>query len=267
LVPVRFVKTNDNEIVYNIIQYNNSQNKITASDFRSTDRIQKRLREEVNNISDAEYEGGRRGGHADMIRRSRKIMPSYTVGQALAALHQEPVIAYNQKSNIWVSDRLYSKYFHDETTGKHLIFAFSLLRAVEAKKRAIVDKAKKGEENLTNIEKSQLEYFRNRGSTYLLASAIGGCLETFLNRKIPNVFRLSFGEDCSTKKAQEIWDEIIEATVPFCQQLSDAFTDGLKNMERVQNALKTFQSLVQATSGANTNTYKKFAKLVILKSR
>lgn len=267
LVPVRFVKTTDTEIVYNIIQYNNSQNKITASDFRSTDRIQKRLREEVNKIPDAEYEGGRRGGHADMIRRSRKIMPSYTVGQALAALHQDPVIAYNQKSNIWVSDKLYARYFNDETTSKHLIFAFSLLRGVEAKKRAIVDKAKKGEDTLTTLEKGQLEYFRNRGATYLFVSAIGGCLEIFLEKKVPTVFRLSFGEDCSPKKAQEIWNEIIDATVPFCEQLKDAFTDGLKNMEKVQSALRTFQSLVQATSSANKEKYKKFAKQVVLRSR
>src|SRR5690606_20417067 len=64
LVPVRFVKTSDADIVQDIVQYNNSQNKVTASDFRSTDRIQKRLREEMTQIPFAEYQGGRRGGHA-----------------------------------------------------------------------------------------------------------------------------------------------------------------------------------------------------------
>lgn len=35
LVPVRVVKTTDSETIFNIIQYNNSQNKIAAADFRS----------------------------------------------------------------------------------------------------------------------------------------------------------------------------------------------------------------------------------------
>ncbi|WP_261371408.1 AIPR family protein [Yersinia bercovieri] len=45
-VQARFVCVNngDNELIQNIIQYNNSQNKVEASDFRSTDKIQKRLK-------------------------------------------------------------------------------------------------------------------------------------------------------------------------------------------------------------------------------
>lgn len=71
LVPARFVQTSKPDLIYDIIQYNNSQNKVTASDFRSTDRIQKRLREEVAAIPNAKYEGGRRGGHKDVIERNR----------------------------------------------------------------------------------------------------------------------------------------------------------------------------------------------------
>ena len=37
LVSARFVQTTNSDVVNNIIQYNNSQNKVTASDFRSTD--------------------------------------------------------------------------------------------------------------------------------------------------------------------------------------------------------------------------------------
>ena len=81
-------------------------------------------------------------------------MPSYTVGQALAAFHQDPVIAYNKKAEIWVSDKLYSKYFHNHTTGQHLVFAYSLLRGVEEKKTTLVEKSNKvGEKNLTESER------------------------------------------------------------------------------------------------------------------
>jgi hypothetical protein len=47
------------------------------------------------------------------------------------------------------------------------------------------------------------------------------------------------------------------------QQIVDALSDGLKNKDRVLKAIKTFQSLVQATSNANSDAYKKFAKSVV----
>ena len=54
LVPVRVVTTADSDTILNIIQFNNSQNKIAAADFRSRDRIQKRLRSEFGRIPEAE---------------------------------------------------------------------------------------------------------------------------------------------------------------------------------------------------------------------
>lgn len=262
-VPARFVQTPDSELVRNVIQFNNSQNKIAASDFRSTDRIQKRLKEQVAKIPDAEYEGGRRGGQSDVIKRNKRLLPSYTVGQALAAFHGDPVVAYNQKSHIWVSDRLYSKYFNENTTGVHLVFAYSLLRAVENQKKRLVDKHKQNPDSLTDQESQLLDYFRHRGSTYLLVSAIASSLEAIMGHKISNVFRLSFGEGVSPKEGAEIWSKIVEVTSPFCAQLSEAFSDGLKNTEKVNSAQRTFVSLVQATVSVNKAVFDKFAKKVV----
>jgi hypothetical protein len=248
--------------IRNVIQFNNSQNKIAASDFRSTDRIQKKLKEQIAAIPEAEYEGGRRGGHSDVIKRSKRLLPSYTVGQALAAFHGDPVVAYNQKSNIWVSDRLYAKYFPEGITGAHVVFAYTLLRAVEENKKTLVAKYKAAPDSLTTQEDSLLEYFRHRGSTYLMVSAISSSLETILRHKIANRFRLSFGEKMSPEKGKGHWKAIIEVTSPFTVQLSEAFSDGLKNAEKVAAAQKTFGSLVQATAAANSTVFEKFRKVV-----
>lgn len=97
-VAIRFVKAKKDSIVANVVQYNNTQNKIQAADFRSTDPIQERLRAEFKQIPDAEYEGGRRGGASDIIKRSKFTLPSYTVGQALAAFHGDPVVAYDSST-------------------------------------------------------------------------------------------------------------------------------------------------------------------------
>lgn len=263
LVPARFVQTSKPDLIYDIIQYNNSQNKVTASDFRSTDRIQKRLRDEVAAIPNAKYEGGRRGGHKDVIERNKNLLPSYTVGQALAAFHQDPLTAYNLKSEIWVSDPTYARFFNDDTTGAHLVLCFSLLRAVEDAKRALVGRSK-ADTLLSAQESELLSYFRHRGSTYLFVAAIASCIETFAGKRISVLARVSFGAKVSPKQATQHWADIVKLVSPFCQQLVDALSDGLKNNERAQKAITTFRSLVQATSGANADAYKKFAKVVVL---
>ncbi|MCP5474256.1 MAG: AIPR family protein [Rhodanobacteraceae bacterium] len=259
LVPARFVATSDAELVYNIIQYNNSQNKVTASDFRSTDRIQKRLRDEIEKIPNAKYEGGRRGGHKDVIERNRNLLPSYTVGQSLAAFNLEPIVAYNQKSEIWVNDKLYSRYFNDEANGANLVFAYGLLRAVEEKKRGLVARSK-ASSGLTSQEEELLDYFRHRGSTYLFVSAVSSCLEVFAGKKVSNSARVSFGQRVSPLESMQIWKEVVDIVSPFTQQLLDALNDGLKNAEKAQKAIGVFRSLVQATAGANADAYKKFSK-------
>jgi hypothetical protein len=47
-VAVRFVKSSKDAIVANVVRFNNSQNKLLAADFRSTDSIQDRLRTEFD---------------------------------------------------------------------------------------------------------------------------------------------------------------------------------------------------------------------------
>ncbi|GKW02759.1 hypothetical protein PEC301877_15740 [Pectobacterium carotovorum subsp. carotovorum] len=259
-VQARFVYSSDsdNDLIQKIIQYNNSQNKVEASDFRSTDKIQKRLKEEFKSLKDAEYEGGRRGGAASVIKRRANLLPSYTVGQALMCFHGEPVSAYNQKSAIWVQDNLYSKIFNDSTKATHIICAYSLMKAVENKKHILM---KKG--SLQQMEIQQLDYFRKRGSIPLFCSAITHCLETFLSRKVPNLFRISFGEKASPQEAEAIWEGIINVTLPFCAQLQPALEDGgLNNSSKVTSVLATFSSLVLATSAINAPIYNEFASKI-----
>ncbi len=263
LVPARFVSTSNAELIYSVIQYNNSQNKVTASDFRSTDRIQKRLREEIERIPSAKYEGGRRGGHKDVIERNRNLLPSYTAGQALAAYHLDPIVAYNQKSEIWVNDKLYSRYFNDEANGPNLVFAYGLLRAVEDKKRILVARSNE-DSGISSQEEDLLNYFRHRGSTYLFVSAVSSCLEVFAGKKIVNSARVSFGSKVTPQQSMQIWKSVVDIVSPFTMHLLSALNDGLKSTERAQTAITLFKSLVQATATANAEAYKKFAKQVIV---
>jgi len=259
-IPARFVRTANADKVQEIIRFNNSQNKINASDFRSTDKVQKRIKQEFDGIPEAEYEGGRRGGHSDVIRRRQYLLPSYTVGQALAAFHGDPLVAYNYKQQIWIDDRYYSKYFNDSTTASHLVFVYSLLRSVEAKKVDLIQKSRKGSSHLTESEQKQLAFFRARGAIPLYVHAVSSCLESVLSRRVANRFRLSFKGSQSPRAGAALWAPMVETLLPFASHLESALSDGLKSSERINSAVKVFQSLVEATRTPNKSVYDAFAK-------
>lgn len=260
-VQVRFITCTNPDTVYDIVKYNNSQNRITAPDFRSTDNIQRRLLTEFDDIPDVIYMP-RRGGHEDAIKRRPNVLPSVSAGQALAAFHDDPGIAYHEKTHMWEDDNLYSRYFNSATTAKHIVFAYSLLKSVERKKLDLWNKSKAN--SLTEIEKRQLDFFRKRGSTFLMASAIARCLELFLDVSIPNSFRIAFKSNLSPERAMHKWFSIVEAVSVFTEPLIEGLSDGFKTHETVDKAIQTFQSLVASTKQANVTIYSRFSKDVQL---
>ena len=142
-IPIRFVKTQQLPVIEKIVRFNNSQNKVQASDFRSPNyQYKTQLRQEFVRIPGAEYDGGRRGGAADAIRRRRNVLPSYTVGQALASFHGDPVIAYDKKSEIWINDGVYLRYFNEKTTARHIVFVYSILDALNKKRLSLMQISK-----------------------------------------------------------------------------------------------------------------------------
>ena len=262
-VSARFIKTSNSDLIDDITRYNNSQNKVSASDFRSTDQIQKRLKREMEVIPGAEYDGGRRGGASDAIKRRPKLLPSYSVGQALAAFHGDPTIAYNQKSDIWINDGIYSRYFNDDTTARHIVFAYSLVKAVEDVKSELIQKSRTEYDSMTDEERQYLDFLRRRGSNYLMTAAISHCLETILGKKIKSRFDLSFGHTVSPDNAKKTWRGVVDVCLPFSEQLNSAFTSGLQNRERIEDAISTFRTLVRAIDkSSKPASFKRLARAV-----
>lgn len=257
MVPARFVQCNNRDVITRIIQFNNSQNQVEAPDFRSGDDIQKRLREEFNQIPSVTYLGGRRGGHEDRMRRPANLLSSDTAGQALAAFHGDVLVAYNEKSQIWVSDSLYSRFFSQRTTAKHIVFVYSLLRAVEERKKQLSN-----DEDLTNQQAKILSFFRNRGSTFLLASAVAASLEIILDKPVHDKFLLAFRQNLSPQDAMKVWEPIVNISSAFSERLMLGLDGGLNNMERVKRAISDFTSFMAATSVANSSIYSYFSNNV-----
>ena len=246
-VMVRFMKCSDQRVVREIIQYNNSQNKIEAADFRSNDKIQDKLRAEFGSIPEAEYRGGRRGSETDIIERRPNLIPTQTAAQAIAAFHQMPSIAYNETKKIWSSDETYSQVFPEFITAKHVLFCYSLLKAIEEAKFALTQIP---DDQRTSAQNTQVGYFRQRGSIIMLATAISSCIETILNHKITDTWKLRFSRNLNPDEAVAAWQSVLIPMLSFVNQLEEALGGYLKNPERNNAALTRFQGLVDATREA-----------------
>ncbi|MBB3982089.1 hypothetical protein GGR44_001748 [Sphingobium fontiphilum] len=258
-VAMRFVKASKEVLVENVVRYNNSQNKLQAADFRSTDAIQDRLRTEFDSIPDADYEGGRRGGASDAIKRSKFTLPSYTVGQSLAAFHGDPVTAYDKKSELWTNEKNYRRIFTDRTTARHIVFCYSLLDAINKRKIELVQKQKSDLESMTNVEKSALEFLSKKGASFLLVHVIAQCMETVLGRSIANKSDLHFSKNISPDKAEELWYPIVDVILPLSSHLENAFSRNRISNETVEKTVPGFVGIIASIANLQKENFDKFA--------
>jgi hypothetical protein len=262
LVPIRFVKVIKDSVITKVVRFNNSQNKLQAADFRSTDPIQDRLRQEFTKIPEADYEGGRRGGSSDTIKRSKYTLPSYTVGQSLAAFHGDPVTAYDKKSEIWTSENIYRRVFTDRTTSRHIVFCYSLLEEINSTRLALAQKQRKDEKLLTQTERNYLNFLNKKGASYLIVYVIAMCMETILDKAISNRSNLQFRGNLSPQQASEHWKKLIALILSLSNQLDAAFSRNRISNESVQKAVPNFLGVIDSLKDIHRPTFAEFAKQV-----
>jgi hypothetical protein len=259
----RFIKCDDAGTVQDIIRYNNRQNPTQASDFRSNDRVQSRLVREFESLGVVGYNGGRRGGAEDVIRRPGENQLAATVAaQALASFHGRPDVAYHEKGQIWEQDAIYSSVFPERISARHILFVYSLLRALEQSKTSL---SSRGGTPQTQRDQDLAKWFGMRGSTFLAVAAIGASIESVLNVPTPDRHNLEFAKNLTIPKAIEAWIPVTTALLALApNQLSSPLssTGGLRNRTAVESAINTFRAVVSATSQVNEPIYSAFAKLV-----
>jgi hypothetical protein len=258
-VQIRFVTSANSSVLENVVRYNNTQNKIEATDFRSKDAVQDRLRSEFDAIPGALYRGARRGGADDAMKRDRTLLSDSAVAQSVASFHGLSNLAYNELRQIWEQDSTYARIFNDSLHARHIVFCYSLLKAVEDAK---IDLGKVPEEKRTTSQKKRADFFRSRGVAHLMTAAIGGSIETILGGAVPNRFSLRFKKNVSPAQAIELWQPIVQSALPFNDQLSGATNLGLKSTERVDDALAKFESMIEATRDSKQETFDDFASKV-----
>ncbi|GMA38615.1 AIPR family protein [Mobilicoccus caccae] len=260
-ILARFVESSNRDVIDGIIRYNNSQNPIKPSDFRSRDRHQQRLRKEFSAIPDVTYLGTRRGGRDDAAKKPSNYISADTAAQSLASFHRDPGTAYHELKQIWDRDDQYATYFGDHTTATHIVFCWSLLRAVQYLKQDYVTR----EESLTSSDKQVLQFLRKRGATFLLVSAIGSTIDSILGRAVPSSFRLSFSPQVSPAEAVKVWYPVVLALASLAPSLDVDNQSGtaFQRHTNIDERLAGFQQAVAAIRRPLADIFATFAATVV----
>lgn len=257
-VPSRFIVCNDPTVISEIINNNNKQNEILPADLRSNDKQQERLRREFKKFPSLYYSGGRRDSK---VIKNREVFDPYLVAQTLLAFHGDCVTAYNGKKTIWDEDREYNSVFIDQLTAEHIIFVYTLSRAIDEYKISLKNK----KELRTEIEEQQMAFLSKRGSKMLLIYAISATLENMLGEKIVDAWNLKFKDATDFARLVELWKLVISVVISFCQNLLPALEGGLKNKETARTCVETVRSLMSAIQGTLKMQLKVFADEVSIR--
>jgi hypothetical protein len=212
-ILMRFIKCADPAVVRKIIRFNNRQNATEASDFRSNDRVQRRLVEEFGKLGISGYTGGRRG--VDVSNNQGEVVDVTSAGQALAAFHGDPGIAYQEKRMIWENDYLYGRLFSSDTTAQHVLFCWSLLKAVGAYKFALRGLP---EAELTKGKAEQRTYFERRGAIMLIVAAIAESVDALLGLNIRDRFELGFRGNPTPGECIAAWRPVVATFAPLAEK-------------------------------------------------
>ena len=85
---------------------------------------------------------------------TKKSLIHIWLSQTLLAFHGDCVTAYNSKKLIWDEDKEYTNIFSDQLTAEHIIFVYSLGRAIDEFKINLKNK----KEQRTDIEDDELNF-------------------------------------------------------------------------------------------------------------
>jgi hypothetical protein len=156
---------------------------------------------------------------------------------------------------------VYARYFSEYTTARHVVFCYSLWRAITEIKAALRAKA---EESLTSDDKDVLAYLRKRGSLHLLVAAVAGSAEVYLGRALTSTLSLSFKAGVSPTNAIKYWAPLVDALLPFAPgQLGPVFENGgLRRKDSVSLGISNFRAVVASTERANSAVFEEFRSVV-----
>lgn len=260
-ISMRIIKCSDPKTIEAIIANNNRQNDMVPSDFRSNDICQTRLRDEFKKYPQIYYNGGQRNSSRP---RSREVFNPDTVAQTLVAYNGNPVDAYSSQKEIWSNDMLYTSIFNGMLNAEHIIFVYSLSKAIDDTKYNLQQKVR--QDKIMTEESNQLDFLCKRGSRILLLASISKCLEIILQQRIASMEKLCFDDNSNFEICKQWWLPIVNAVLSFYGMLVPALSaGGLDSKAKAATAMDRIKAVINAivvTIGPQVADFKEHTKLV-----
>ncbi|SEV92393.1 AIPR family protein [Kaistella antarctica] len=258
-VLCRVIESSDEKTISSIIEFNNTQNEITTWDKYSKNPEQERIAEEFSKLG---YNYSFKRGFENNSALSIEV-----VAQPVSALHGNYLDAGSGKNNIFEKSSLYDDAFHG-TKSKHLLLAYCLLKAIDARFYDL--KVKNNSGLCTEDEIKQLSLSKFLRFKYYILSLIGDTFETILGQGADKK-NISFANGIATFEHNTIL-ELIEKCKPLAtliityvsKTIGINFTEIMYNKEeynRVKDALKNTIDTIKLTTPEN-NPFTTFATLI-----
>jgi len=209
-IPTRVIECKNDEIVRNIVRFNNTQNSVKSFDLRSNDKVQSRLREEFEILS-IEYVHRRRGSG----RSAAFAIHAEAIAQLLAAFHGEFNTAIRRKADLFEEDSKYESIFSVSTTAAHVFLVQALADAIDKYKRDLGAKVSSGK--ATDAQEERLRFLEYSTAKQFIISIIGALAEEILGEPLTSRFAWRVADNrVQTNRASAIraWDQAITALIP-----------------------------------------------------
>ena len=210
-VPCRFIESNDDELIEEIITCNNTQNAIKSFDFRSNDPTQNKLRIEFQKYG-ITYVHRRQGAN----RLPDGAIQAESLAPYLAAFHDHFQIATRQRRTIFEDRSVYGKVFPPETSAEHIFLVQCLADAVGQYKVELAEKVRKSAANDPEIAANS--FFSFSTSKVFSVAVIGRLASSVMDRVVPNLFgwRVTASKVKADRSTLVItWKLIIESLIPL----------------------------------------------------
>jgi hypothetical protein len=254
-VLCRVIECSDPETIADIVRFNNTQNAITSWDQYSNDPDQKRLALEfseygfVYNI--------KRGfvGTGDDLGIDEVIQP-------LLAFHGRPQDAVRGKNQIFDRKPLYQNAF-DGKKARHVLFVFSLSRAIDECRLALKKKSNTG--GLIAVEAEQLALMRNLRFKAFFIALMAGTIETAIGKKC-DAQTVGFTPEAAKKHSLlELvarWAPVVDTLLALITAGDDVkeFAGSLSDEAYLQSLAKKMNAMLHATGAAKK--HEAFAELI-----
>ncbi len=258
-VLIRFVECNSPALIDKIIRYNNTQNEIRPADRRSSDSVQKHLRDTFSSLG-ITYVHRRTAA-----RIPRTAITAESLAPALCAFHGDPQTAYRSAKEIFNDDTIYARVFPSRIRAEHVFMVRNLSMAIDALKTEL--KTKVADQTATSLEKQQYEVLKYSGSKHFLFYIIGALAEEIMHRRVSDLFEWKCKQTVlapGNKSVQKAWMAALRTLLPHIATIvtqqggSDPFYDVPRSKAL---SLKAAQGLKALIASLESSIGKQFTEI------